>query len=120
MTASLKRDYAQIRQAGAELVVVCPDSPKEHCDYALSQFGEELPYLYVSDSDLRVARAYGLLRKEEHRHGGFYQRSLWSIDPETVVLHKILPWKGNVDVEEYERLFDLIDGRHNADRRSGL
>ncbi len=120
MTASLKRDYAKIRGAGAELVVLCPDSPKEHRDYALSQFGEELPYLYVADSELRIARDYGVLGKEEHRHGGVYQRSLWIIDRKAVVVHKMLPWKGNVDIEEYEKLFDLIEVKRDVERRSGL
>lgn len=110
MAASLKRDYWRIRRAGAEIVAVCPDSSKEHRDYALSLFGEELPYLYVSDANLGVARAYGLLRREEHHHGGFYQRSLWILDPQAVVIHKMLPWKGNVDVAEYERLFESIEG----------
>lgn len=31
-------------------------------------------------------------------------------DPQAVVVHKMLPWKGNVDVAEYERLFESIEG----------
>ena len=80
MAASLKQDYAKILKAGANLVMISPDSLEEHRQYALTLLREELPYLYVSDSDLDIARRYGLIRKEEHPHGGFYYRSLWILN----------------------------------------
>jgi len=60
MAASLKQDYAKILNAGAELVMISPDSFEQHRQYALALFGEDLPYLFVSDSDLDIARHYGL------------------------------------------------------------
>jgi len=108
MAASLKQDYAKILKARADLVMISPDSPDEHRRYALQLFGEELPYLYVSDSNLDIARRYGLIRKEEHPHGGFYYRSLWILNREAVITYKSLPWNGNVEIEEYQRLFSLI------------
>ena len=69
MAASLKQDYAEILKAGADLVMISPDSLDEHRRYGLKLFGEELPYLYVSDSDLDIARRYRLSRKEEHLTG---------------------------------------------------
>lgn len=108
MAASLKRDCAKILQAGADLVMISPDSPEQHRQYALTLFGAELPYLFVSDSDLDIARRYGLLRQEEHHHGGFYYRSLWVLDREAVITHKSVPWEGNAQIAEYQKLFTLI------------
>jgi len=108
VAASLKQDYAKILRANAELIMISPDSREEHRKYALTLFGEELPYIYVSDPDLETARRYGLIRKEEHPHGGFYDRSLWILNREAVITYKSLPWKGNVEIEDYQRLFSLI------------
>ncbi len=110
MAASLKQDYAKIRQAGAELVMISPDSPQQHRQYALTLIGGELPYLFVSDSGLDIARRYGLLRDEEHHHGGFYYRSLWILDRGATIIHKSVPWEGNAEVSEYQKLFALIGG----------
>jgi peroxiredoxin len=108
MAASLRQDYAKIRKAGADLVMISPDSLEEHRQYALTLFGDELPYLFVSDSDLDIARRYGLLREEEHHHGGFYYRSLWILNHDATITYKNLPWEGNADVAEYQKLFTLI------------
>ena len=108
MAASLKQDYLKIRKADAELVMLSPDSREQHREYALTHFGEELPYLFVSDSDLNIARRYGLLRAEEHHHGGFYYRSLWILNRDATITHKSVPWEGNAEVEEYQKLFTLI------------
>ncbi|HVO91825.1 MAG TPA: redoxin domain-containing protein [Terriglobales bacterium] len=108
MAASLKHDYGKILKAGADLVMISPDSLEEHRKYALALFGEELPYRYVSDGNLDIARRYGLLRKREHHHGGFYYRSLWILNREATVTHKSVPWEGNSSVKEYQRLFKLI------------
>jgi peroxiredoxin len=108
MAASLKQDYAKIMKAGAELVMVSPDSLEQHRQYAQTLFGEELRYLFVSDSALEIAHRYGLLREEEHNHGGFYYRSLWILDSDATITHKSVPWEGNADVEEYQKLFTLI------------
>jgi peroxiredoxin len=109
MAASLRRDYAKILKAGADLVMISPDPFEEHRKYALALFGEELPYLYVSDTDLDIARRYGLIRKKEHPHGGFYYRSLWILNRDAGIAYKSVPWQGNARVEEYQRLFKLID-----------
>ena len=101
MAASLKQDYAKILKAGANLVMISPDSLEEHRQYALALFGEELPYLYVPDGDLEIARRYGLIRTEEHPHGGFYYRSLWILNRDAVIAFKSVPWDGNARVEEY-------------------
>ena len=109
MAVSLKQDYRKIVKAGAELVMISPDSLQEHRQYASTRFQHELPYLFVSDSDLDIARSYGLIRKEEHPHGGFYYRSLWILNSDGVIAYKSVPWQGNASVEEYQRLFQLID-----------
>ena len=108
MAASLKQDYAKILKAGADLVMISPDSLEEHRKNALALFGEELPYLYVSDSNLDIARRYGLIRKKEHPHGGFYYRSLWILSRDARIAYRSVPWDGNAQVEEYQRLFKLI------------
>ena len=89
--------------------MISPDSLEEHRKYALTLFREELPYLYVSDSNLDIARRYGLIRKEEHPHGGFYYRSLWILSRDARIAHRSVPWEGNERVEEYRALFKLID-----------
>ena len=96
-------------KAGAELIMISPDSLEEHRKYALALFREELPYLYVSDGSLDIARRYGLIRNKEHPHGGFYYRSLWILNRDAMITHKSVPWEGNSNVEEYQKLFDLID-----------
>jgi peroxiredoxin len=108
MAASLKQDYAKILKARADLVMISPDSLEDHRNYALNLFGEELPYLYASDNNLDLARRYGLIRNEEHPHGGFYYRSLWILNRDAVINYKSVPWEGNAQVEEYQRLFKLI------------
>lgn len=108
MAASLKQDYKKILKAGAELVMISPDSLEAHRQYALALFGAELPYLYVSDGNLEIARRYGLIRKKEHPHGGFYYRSLWLLNRDATVAYRSIPWEGNSNVEEYRKLFDLI------------
>ena len=108
MAASLKQDYAKILKARADLVMISPDSLEAHRKYALTLFGEELPYLFVSDNNLDIARCYGLIRKEEHPHGGFCYRSLWILNRDAVITYKSVPWEGNAQVEEYQRLFKLI------------
>ena len=108
MAASLKQDYAKILRARADLVMISPDTLEEHRKYALTLFCEELPYLYVSDRNLDIARRYGLIRKEEHPHGGFYYRSLWILNRDAVITYKSVPWEGNAQVGEYQRLFELI------------
>ena len=109
MAASLKQDYVKILKAGANLVMISPDSLEEHRKYALTLFREELPYLYVPDSDLDIARRYGLVRQEEHPHGGFYYRSLWILNRDAMITYTSVPWEGNAQVEEYQKLFTLID-----------
>ena len=108
MAASLKQDYEKIVKAGAELVMISPDSREQHRDYALTLFGMELPYLFVSDVNLEIARSYGLIRDEEHPHGGHYYRSLWVVNREGQIEHKSVPWEGNARVDEYQKLFKLI------------
>ena len=106
MAASLKQDYAKILQAGAELVMVSSDSLEQHRQCAnVVRRGTSV--------SLRLGphpryRHYGLLREEEHHHGGFYYRSLWILDSDAMIIHKSVPWEGNADVEEYQKLFTLI------------
>jgi peroxiredoxin len=109
MAASLKQSYAKILRARANLVMISPDTLEQHRKYALALCAEELPYPFVSDADLEIARRYGLLRKEEHPHGGFYYRSLWVLNRDAIILHRDVPWEGNASVEEYQKLFKLID-----------
>lgn len=108
MAASLKQDYEKIVEAGAELLMISPDTREQHRDYALTLFGAELPYLFVSDVNLEIARSYGLIRPQEHPHGGYYYRSLWVVNRDGRIEYKSLPWEGNARVEEYQRLFKLI------------
>jgi len=35
-------------------------------------------------------------------------RSLWILNRDAVITYKTVPWEGNVQVEEYQRLFKLI------------
>ena len=109
MAASLKQDYAKILKAGADLVMISPDSLEQHRQYALKLFGAELPYHFVSDGTLDIAQRYGLLREDEHHHGGFYYRSLWILNRDATITHKSVPWEGNAEVDEYQKLFTLID-----------
>lgn len=114
MAASLKQDYEKIIRAGAQLVMISPDSREQHRDYALTLFGAELPYLFVSDVTWEVARSYGLIRAKEHPHGGYYYRSLWVVNRSGRIEYKSVPWEGNARVEEYQKLFKLIGSEPGA------
>jgi len=109
MAASLKQDYPKILKAGADLVMITPDPIEQHRKYALALFGEELPYLYVSDNNLDIARCYGLIRKNEHPHGGYYYRSLWILSRDGRIVYRSVQWEGNARVEDYQALFQLIN-----------
>ena len=81
---------------------------------AFFEIGEELPYLFVPDPNLDIARRCALLRNEEHPHGGFYYRSFWIVNREGIITYKSVPWKvdngatfGN---EEHQQIFILIGG----------
>ena len=66
MEASEFRDeYARFKKAGAEIMAASPDSPR-----ALKKFKEqfELPFRLLSDSDKKLAQAYGVL-KEKSMYG---------------------------------------------------
>ena len=66
MEASEFRDeYAKFKKAGAEVVAASPDPPR-----ALKKFQEQykLPFRLLSDSDKRLAQAYGVL-KEKNMYG---------------------------------------------------
>jgi len=112
LAASLRQDYPKIRRAGAEVAVIKPDTVEEHRKYSAALFGVELPYLFVPDPNLDIARRYSLLRNEEHPHGGFYYRTFWIVNREGIITYKSVPWKvdngatfGN---EEYQQIFALI------------
>jgi hypothetical protein len=66
--------------------------------------GIELP----SRHDGTGGRA-GAAREEEHHHGGFYYRSLWILNRAATITHKNVPWEGNTEVAEYQKLFTLIE-----------
>jgi len=104
----LKQDYPKIRRAGAELVLVSPDTLAAHRKHALDLFSEEFPFPIVSDTNLEIARSYTLLRKHEHPHGGFYYRSLWVIDRDGIIAYKNVPWDTNRGLDAYQRLFTSI------------
>lgn len=112
----MRQDYPRIRRAGAELVVISPDSLAQHQSYGMDRFGEELPYLFVSDPTWDIARRYAALRSDEHPHGGFWNRSLWVVDGQGIITHKLRPWAvstqdGQISqrqIDEYRRLFAFI------------
>jgi peroxiredoxin len=112
----LRQDYPKIRCAGAELVVISPDSPDQHRAYGLERFGEELPYLFVSDPTWAIGRRYGVLRPDEHPHGGFWNRSLWVVNRDGAITHRLCPWEVSTQngqimerqQREYRRLFEFI------------
>ena len=112
----MRQDYSKIRRAGAELVILSPDSPERHRQYGLEQFGEELPFLFVSDPTWEIARRHGVLRTVEHPHGGFWNRSLWVLNHEGVITHKLSPWEVSTpdgqttehQLAEYQKLFSFL------------
>ena len=97
-------------------MIISPDSAEQHRQYGLRQFGEELPFLFVSDPAWEIAQRYGWLRQEEHPHGGSWNRSLWILDQGGVIRDRLLPWQvstqdGQISerqIAEYQRLFALI------------
>lgn len=112
----MRQDYPKIRRAGAELVIISPDSSEQSRRYGIEKFGQELPFLFVSDPGWEIARRYGWLREEEHPHGGFWSRSLWVLNREATITHRALPWNvstqnGQVTEEQlaaYQLLFSWI------------
>jgi peroxiredoxin len=93
---------------------------EQHREYALSRHGEELPFLYVADPNGRIAMEYGLLRKEEHPHGGYYERSVWILDSNGVIIAKRAPWEGIISVEKYEEVLALVGVRRTQRTGEGM
>lgn len=92
------------------------DSVEQHRAFGIETFAEPLPYLFVPDPALTIARRYGVLRETEHPHGGFWNRSVWIINREGIITQRLLPWNvstqnGQVSerqIAEYQRLFTLL------------
>ncbi len=79
MEASEFRDaYSKFKKAGAEVVATSPDSPR-----ALKKFQEQfnLPFTLLSDSDKKLAQAYGVLKEKN-----MYGRKVMGIERSTFVI----------------------------------
>lgn len=109
LMASLRQGYPALRAAAAEVVMISPDPLEYHHRYGQLLFGEELPWLVVSDPTCDIARRYGALRSDEHDHGGFWRRSLWIVSRDAVIMHRALPWKvGGEVTAELEAAFKQL------------
>lgn len=110
----MRQDYPKIRAAGAQLVVISPDPREDHRRYGEIVFGEELPWLFVSDPEWEIGRRYAALREEEHPHGGFWNRTLWIVDREGTIAQRAQPWEvsgGEVTqgmLDAYQLLFTWL------------
>jgi len=87
---------------------------KMHRRYALDGFGEQLPWIFVSDPSGDIARLYGALRKTEHHHGGFWNRSVWVIGHDGIITHGTRQWRVStgdglaMQIAEYGALFEWL------------
>ena len=88
MEASEFRDeYSKFKKAGAEVVSASPDAPR-----ALKKFQQQfnLPFTLLSDSDKKLAQAYGVL-KEKNMYGKKVmgiERSTFVIGPDGKLLRE--------------------------------
>ena len=91
-----------------------PDIVEEHNGYAQRRFGEALPFIFVSDPDWEIGYRFEAVRKTEHPHGGFWNRTLWIINHDGGTLHRRVPWPlpipsgGTQYVSNYLELFTVI------------
>jgi peroxiredoxin Q/BCP len=85
--SEFRDEYAKFKKAGVEVVGASPDSPR-----ALKKFQEQfnLPFTLVSDSERKLAQAYGVL-KEKNMYGKTVmgiERSTFVIGPEGKLKHE--------------------------------
>ncbi len=79
MEASEFRDeYAKFKKAGAEVVAASPDAPRD-----LKKFRDkyELPFTLLSDTDKKLAQAYGVLKEKN-----MYGKKVMGIERSTFVI----------------------------------
>ncbi|GBD10462.1 Putative peroxiredoxin bcp [bacterium HR23] len=99
--ASFKDEYATLQGAGAEVIAISADPlPTQQ------RFGEALggcPFPLASDTDLQVARAYGVVGEGGRRS----QRAVFVIDEEGRILEAI-PWYQPGNVAQFLRVFQAL------------
>jgi len=85
--SEFRDEYAKFKKAGVEVVATSPDSPR-----ALKKFQEQfnLPFTLLSDSEKKLAQAYGVL-KEKNMYGKKVmgiERSTFVIGPDGKLKHE--------------------------------
>ena len=81
--AAFKQDYAALEETGARLLAVSADTPESHRAFVERLGG--LPFPLASDSDLSLARAYGVVDEDNKRS----RRAVFVIDRDGTVLRRI-------------------------------
>jgi peroxiredoxin Q/BCP len=81
--AAFKQDYAALEETGARLLAVSADTPESHRAFVERLGG--LPFPLASDSDLSLARAYGVVDEDNKRS----RRAVFVIDCDGAVLRRI-------------------------------
>jgi peroxiredoxin len=88
--ASLKDAHEALAAAGTQVVAVSADGLESHQAFAERCGG--FPYVLASDSDLTVARAYGVVAEDDPRRS---RRALFVIERDGVISYAANPYSPN-------------------------
>jgi peroxiredoxin len=97
---ALKNDYDLLRELGARVVAISTDSLESH-----RAFGEWLggvPFDLASDTDLAVAKAYGVADEVTKRS----QRAIFVVKDGVVTL--AIPWFNPSNTQQYQQVFEAL------------
>ena len=101
MLSTLKAEYETIKDLGADLIGISPDSLESHSSFCESLGG--CPFPLASDPRLEVARSYEALADD----GSNEVRSVYVLEQDGIIIHKI-PWYQPGNVGQFMEIFQAL------------
>lgn len=103
--------YAQIFRNGRNVVVIAISADADTMQGAWAR-ESEYPFLFASDTNLAVARAYGALATR----AGLTNRNLFVVGPDGRIAYRAVPFR-EVDPTAYSELGEVVARFNNEGQR---
>jgi peroxiredoxin Q/BCP len=100
--------YAQLFRGGRNVVLIAISADPDTMQAAWAR-ESEFPFLFASDSNTTVGRAYGALAQR----AGMTNRNLFVVGPDGRIAYRAVPFR-EIDPQAYVELGQAIDGILNA------
>ncbi len=98
--SAFAEELATLREAGVQVLGVAAGSLEQHCDF---RDALELPFPLACDSDLAVARLYGVANEDEKR----CRRAVFLIEPDGEIAYAN-PWYQPADPQHLLEVFAAL------------